>query len=174
MRFVFCGAALSAVLLGAAVVVSDSNASGLSGLHEKARIGNKICMAGHLHYGQSGAWATREQAVAAAERSWGSFTALEYGDAWADYRLAASADMACETVSNDRGGILWSCKAKASPCQIDPVLASGMPRTPEPRGRVRQLVERARLSIHPGAHMAPLPPAHPTPREQLVWPGDRR
>ena len=119
MRFWMCGAALSAALVGttALAVQADAGGLGLTGLHKQAQVGNKLCFVDHLHHGDSGPWETREQAVAGAARSWGSFTAFEYGSDWAEFALAHDQKMNCSQSDASRGGKVWSCKAEAKPCQ---------------------------------------------------------
>lgn len=181
MRFLISSAALAAALIGGGLLVAPSEASGLSNLHEQVRIGNRICMVGHYHYGQSGAWATRAQAVAAAAQSWAGFTALEYGDEWAEFRLANQQDMSCKQSDDDRGGVLWSCDAKAMPCRPAEHQASGAPPVAAPH--LVRIQTHPRKSAHRALHRRLGPPHvvpgdphvhRDAPRSALVWPGDRR
>ncbi|MFM9942440.1 MAG: hypothetical protein ACKVP7_23405 [Hyphomicrobiaceae bacterium] len=126
MRSIRFGAALGASLAGVLMAATAVQASGLEGLHKHVQVGNKVCMAGHFHYGQTAGWATRAQAEASAAESWGSFTRLEYGQEWADFRLAAEAAMDCQESASDRGGTVWSCKSKAKPCKLAHPVAAQM------------------------------------------------
>ena len=85
--------------------------TGLDGLHDKRREGGRICLADHFHDG-SGSGKSRRLAEADAIRAWADFTALEYGEAWGRFSLAASKSMSC----SDSGGS-WSCQLSARPCR---------------------------------------------------------
>lgn len=195
MRLFVCGAALSAALIGGVVYATSANASGLTGLHKQVQIGDRICMVDHDHYGDSGAWATKQQAVAAAAWSWGSFTALEYGREWGEFRLAQNQDMQCGPVASDRGGQLWNCKSKATPCKpahpvtiaapvqhlppvsvvASPIIASRVAASPHShvaRRLVRAPLQAVRNAVRHHANAAGGHPHHPHSR--LVWPGDAR
>ena len=84
---------------------------GLAGLHDKVRVGNKICMADHFHTGSSAGQPSRRQAESAAIADWAGFTAWEYGNNWANFGMAESKTMTCQQA----GG--WSCSADARACR---------------------------------------------------------
>lgn len=103
--------------LAAALVVlsgplaTAAPAAGLDALHAQARVGSKVCMTEHEHYGE-GTMPTRRAAQSVAIRSWSGFTAFEYGREWGDYRLAVRKRMDC---SQSASG--WLCKTYARPCR---------------------------------------------------------
>jgi hypothetical protein len=105
---------LGAALLVAAAVAGTANAqdSGLAGLHDQRREGNKVCMSEHEHYGSSSGHPTRKAAEAAAGIDWQGFTAWEYGPDWGRFALAAGKRMAC---SQSASG--WGCEVNARPCR---------------------------------------------------------
>jgi len=96
----------------AAVPTAAAEETGLAGIHEQRREGNRICMSSHSHVGSSSGEKTRKLAEAAAARDWAGFTAWEYGLAWGSYRLAASKSMECS-----QSGATWGCKVEARPCK---------------------------------------------------------
>jgi len=102
--------AIAAMFAVAPVAVAEE--TGLAGIHEQRREGNRICMSSHFHNGSSAGQNTRKLAEAAAARDWAGFTAWEYGLAWGSYRLAASKSMQC-----DQSGAAWGCKVEARPCK---------------------------------------------------------
>ena len=119
MRFVLWGAVLSSALIGSVLTATSPQAAGLDGLHEKIRVGNRLCMSGHTHDG-SGHGASRDRALADAAHGWGSFTALEYGHEWSDFRAAHNQNVSC-----DASGGEWRCSINASPCRpAGPVVAA--------------------------------------------------
>lgn len=85
--------------------------TGLDGLHAQARVGSKVCMTEHEHYGE-GSMPTRRAAELAAIRSWSGFTAFEYGRPWGSYQLAVGKAMECSN-----SGSSWLCKTRARPCR---------------------------------------------------------
>lgn len=104
--------------IAASVLVSSASAedeTGLAGIHEQRREGNRICMSSHFHNGSSSAQKSRKLAEAAAVKDWAGFTAWEYGTIWGHYKLAASKSMNC----SDNGGT-WSCQLEARPCRSLP------------------------------------------------------
>ncbi len=103
-----------AAMVPAAVLLSApafAQVTGLDGLHNQARIGGKICMTEHEHYGE-GTMGSRKGAEQAAMRSWASFTAWEYGAPWGRYNLAVGKSMDCA-----QSGSQWVCKTTARPCR---------------------------------------------------------
>ena len=118
MRFVLWGAILSSALIGSAVTATSAQSAGLDGLHGKIQIGNRLCMAGHKHHGAGSARGTREQALASATKSWGSFTALEYGSEWADFSKSTNQEIECRPSSSGPGPAHWTCSVTSSPCRV--------------------------------------------------------
>jgi len=90
---------------------ASAEVTGLDAIHAQARVGSKICMTEHEHYGE-GSMQTRRAAELMAIRSWSGFTAFEYGRPWGSYRLAAGKRMEC---SNSGGS--YMCKTWARPCR---------------------------------------------------------
>ncbi len=182
MRFVLWGAMLSSALVGLAVTATSPQAAGLDGLHAKIQVGNRLCMAGHAHHG-SGSGATREQALADAAHGWGSFTALEYGQVWGDFRVAHN-----QTVSCAPSGGGWSCSLTASPCRASgaavvaahPAHAALAPLhgaapapvalSPRTARTARVAVERRPYGVQKVRHVHP----HSVPSGGYAWPGEAR
>jgi hypothetical protein len=104
--------AVGATLAFGLSTLAAAEESGLAGLHEQKREGNRICMSEHFHHGASTGKPTQKEAEAAAIRDWSGFTGFEYGDAWSDYAIAASKTMQCARSGND-----WSCDVDARPCK---------------------------------------------------------
>lgn len=100
--------------LAAAAVFSAGTASaqGLEFLHEQRAEGGRICFTDHFHYGSSSGEASRAAAERSAIASWAGFTALEYGNNWGSWRIAASKKMSCS-----QSGAGWGCNAEARPCK---------------------------------------------------------
>lgn len=107
-RYALAGITLILLL---APLAAGAHATGLDGLHAQARVGAKVCMTEHEHYGE-GSMPTRRAAERAAIRSWSGFTAFEYGRPWGSYRLAAGKTMDCSS-----SGGRWFCKTRARPCR---------------------------------------------------------
>ena len=96
---------------GDARAQSTKAVTGIDRIHAQARVGAKICMTTHEHYGE-GTLSSRKGAEGAAIRAWQVFTADEYGTAWGSYALAAGKQMSCA-----EGGAGWICKTTARPCR---------------------------------------------------------
>jgi hypothetical protein len=108
------GAVLAAagVLAAIAGAVGAQQLTGLDKIHAQARVGGKVCMIEHEHYGESRQYPSRATAEGQAVRQWVIFTAEEYGKAWGSYDLAVGKRMSCES-----SGGLWVCKTSARPCR---------------------------------------------------------
>ncbi len=87
-------------------------AQGLTDLHDKVRVGNKICFSDHYHDGSSSGHKSRDAAEAAAVKTWQNFTAWEYGSAWGNFWIAANRGVKC-----DQSGGAWSCHVQAKACR---------------------------------------------------------
>ena len=107
LRRVFI-ASLGFVCLAAA----SAGAQGLTDLHDKVRVGNKLCFSDHYHDGNSSGHKSRDAAETAAVRSWQDFTAWEYGRAWGDFWIAANRGVKCE-----QSGGSWGCHVQAKACR---------------------------------------------------------
>ena len=79
---------------------------------EKVRIGSKLCMKSHEHYGESPPWVSKKGARAYAHRQWERFTTWEYGKTWGSLRLAAGKRQRCT-----KSGTQWVCSIIARPCR---------------------------------------------------------
>lgn len=69
-------------------------------------------MSDHFHHGSSKGQKSRKLAEDEAIRSWASFTAFEYGETWANFKIAGSKQMNC----GPEGGA-WGCTTSARPCK---------------------------------------------------------
>lgn len=109
-------ATLSAVVAGVLAIGFAGSAvaqtTGLEGLHDKVRVGRKICFSDHFHDG-SGSGPSLKVAQSAAIRSWESFTGWEYGASWGSFRLSESKKMTCSRAS--AGG--FDCQVTSRPCR---------------------------------------------------------
>ncbi len=105
---------IAAVAVGCIIFVlpSRANDTGLSALHTKVRIGNRLCYTSHLHHG-SGTGTSKRAAIRQAIKTWSSFTVWEYGSDWGRFSRAAGKSADC-TVSGSRG---WRCNVKARACR---------------------------------------------------------
>jgi hypothetical protein len=103
-----------ALLLAGALVCEPAVAdeTGLASIHQFRKVGKKTCLVDHSHDG-AGTGTSRQVAELSAIRSWMSFTDLEYGSDWAQFRMAISKSMRCST--NGPGN--WSCQLEAVPCR---------------------------------------------------------
>lgn len=112
-------AVIATLLLGGASIAiaqvkgTAAEETGLAqALHDLRNEGGRLCMSDHFHYGSSNGQPNRTAAEAEAIKSWASFTDLEYGNVWADFRIAASRGMKCGQSGNS-----WSCDVEARPCK---------------------------------------------------------
>jgi len=85
--------------------------TGFSDMHTQARVGGKMCMIDHWHYG-NGTGSTKAAAQRDAIGSWQSFTDFEYGSDWARFNKAVAKKISC---SQSGGG--FSCQVEARPCR---------------------------------------------------------
>jgi hypothetical protein len=115
MRLVLAAAAAAVVMLS--VPTAPVEASGLSNMHAQVKVGRKICMKTHEHFGESGGgFPTKAMAQAAAARPWVSWTGFEYGREWANFRIAMGKRWNCRSGMTARG-VSWSCSVYARPCR---------------------------------------------------------
>ena len=103
---------LAAAALFAAVAPAGAVETGMAGIHSWQKVGKKTCLVGHYHDG-AGSGPSRKTAEMATIQSWASFTDLEYGSSWADYRIAVSKTMTC----GQEGAARWSCQVSAIACR---------------------------------------------------------
>jgi hypothetical protein len=103
--------ALAAMILGASCAPSSADQTGFASMHNQARVGNKMCMTDHYHYG-SGTGATKAAAQKSAISSWSSFTDFEYGSDWARFSKAAAKKVSCSS-----SGGSYTCQVEARPCR---------------------------------------------------------
>lgn len=99
------------IVMPASIVLGDDTGVGQA-LHGTKRFGNRICLDGHFHSGQSSGHKTRDRAVVAAINDWAGFTAFEYGTDWARYGHSVAKKMSC---AQSGGG--WGCNIEAVPCK---------------------------------------------------------
>lgn len=119
IRLVLASIAVAAIIAVApysAFANPSRGGEGLAGIHKLHIENGRLCMADHDHYGQTGAWPTLNKAKQVAVKSWSGFTRVEYGDAWADFSVAAAKKFDCNPVSTNRGDA-WSCNVQARPCK---------------------------------------------------------
>lgn len=88
---------------------------GLAAMHKLGIENGRLCMTDHIHYGQTGVWPTKNEAKASAIKSWAGFTRFEYGNRWAQFRVAAAKKFDCNAQTNSRGEG-WTCTVEARPC----------------------------------------------------------
>lgn len=110
----FAAAALAAtVATSLAATPAHADDTGVAQtLHATARIGGKLCLTEHSHFGGSSGQASEKAAKAEAIKAWAGFTAWEYGTDWANIRKAIKVSMRC---SQGSGG--WGCELNANPCK---------------------------------------------------------
>lgn len=102
---------LAAFALGELSTAATADVTGFDAMHTQARVGNKMCMVDHWHYG-SGSGKTKALAQRDAIGSWQSFTDFEYGSDWARFSKAAAKKVSCS-----RSGGNYSCQVEARPCR---------------------------------------------------------
>ncbi len=102
----------AAGLLLLSAVPASAQGMGLAGIHDWVRVGGKVCMKDHFHSGSSAGEKSKKAAEAAAIGSWQSFTAWEYGNAWAAFRNSESKSVKCSG-----SGSSWGCTVDSRPCR---------------------------------------------------------
>ena len=102
-------AAAAALIMSVLPVSADE--TGLAGIHEMRREGNRLCFSDHFHYG-SASGATKKAAIAKAVDNWQQFTALEYGTSWGSWGKAGSKKIGCSGA-----GANWSCQIEGRACK---------------------------------------------------------
>lgn len=112
MKTAFACAGLLALVLAAPAGPALAQGTGLDALHDKVRVGGRICMADHFHDG-SGSGPTRAAAQRAAIQAWIDFTAWEYGRRWGSFAASLSKRVSC---SGGPGN--YSCNVSSRPCRI--------------------------------------------------------
>ncbi|MGE0023097.1 MAG: hypothetical protein AB7S70_05625 [Hyphomicrobium sp.] len=85
--------------------------TGFADMHTQARVGGKMCMIDHWHYG-NGEGRTKAAAQRDAIGSWQSFTDFEYGSDWARFNKAVAKKISCS-----QSGSGFSCQVEARPCR---------------------------------------------------------
>lgn len=93
-------------------LASTASAQGLEFLHSHRVEGGRVCFADHFHAGSSSGETSRAAAERAAIASWVGFTALEYGNLWGRWSLAASKSVNCSR------SVGWGCQVEARPCRM--------------------------------------------------------
>jgi hypothetical protein len=105
-------AVLAALLGSLPTAPVHADETGMAGIHTWRKVGKKTCLVDHFHDGD-GTGTNQKTAELAAVRSWQSFTDLEYGSDWANFKYANSKAMKCA----NEGGARWSCRTEAVPCR---------------------------------------------------------
>lgn len=95
----------------AAAGPAAADQTGFASMHDQVRVGGKMCMTDHYHYG-SGQGATKAAAQRAAIGSWQSFTDFEYGSDWARFSKAVGKRQSCS-----QSGSGFDCQVEARPCR---------------------------------------------------------
>lgn len=107
----FIRVGFAAILAGAIFAPAIADETGFASMHSQARVGGKLCMTDHWHYG-NGSGASKKAAQRDAISSWQNFTDFEYGRSWAFFRNAAERGISC---SNSGGSV--NCQVQARPCR---------------------------------------------------------
>jgi hypothetical protein len=102
---------LAALAVGVVSTVASADVTGFDAMHTQVRVGKKMCMVDHWHYG-SGSGKTKALAQRDAISSWQSFTDFEYGSDWARFSKAVAKKVSC----SGSGGS-YSCQVEARPCR---------------------------------------------------------
>jgi hypothetical protein len=102
---------LAGLMIAAVAAPAAADQTGFAAMHNMARVGGKMCMTDHYHYG-SGQGANKKAAERAAIGSWQSFTDFEYGSDWARFSKAVGKRISC---SQSSSGV--DCQVEARPCR---------------------------------------------------------
>jgi hypothetical protein len=106
-----CSLGLACLMIAAVAAPASADQTGLAAMHDMARVGGKMCMTDHTHYG-SGQGANKAAAQKDAIGSWQSFTEFEYGSDWARFSKAVGKRISC---SQSGSGV--DCQVEARPCR---------------------------------------------------------
>lgn len=112
LRSILATCCLLSVSVLPATAQSQIQEEGMTFLHAKVRVGNKLCMADHFHSGSSSGQPNQRAALSAAIAEWSGFTSWEYSARWGSFRLAESKRVNCGPSGNG-----WSCNIEARPCR---------------------------------------------------------
>jgi hypothetical protein len=102
---------LAALAFGVLLSPAFADQTGFADMHNQARVGGKMCMTDHWHYG-NGNGGTKAAAQREAISSWQSFTDFEYGSDWARFSKAVAKRISCS-----KSGSGFSCQVEARPCR---------------------------------------------------------
>ncbi len=111
MTRVSTGLAMVGLVMAAGAAPVQADQTGFAAMHSQVRVGKKMCMTDHYHYG-SGQGATQALAQRAAIGSWQSFTDFEYGSDWARFSKAVGKRVSC---SRSTSG--FDCQVEGRPCR---------------------------------------------------------
>lgn len=100
-----------AAALAASIMPATADQTGFASMHNQARVGGKLCMTDHYHYG-NGSGSSKAAAQKEAISSWQSFTDFEYGSDWARFSKAVAKRVSCS-----QSGGSYSCQVEARPCR---------------------------------------------------------
>ncbi len=99
-------------ILYSLAIASIAFSANLAGSVSQAEARGKLCKAEHFHT-WSASGHTKRGAMKAALSGWRTYTAIEYGNAWAHFRLAGNRSLRC----SQSGRRSWSCTATGRPCR---------------------------------------------------------
>ena len=102
---------VSASLTATAQAFAKAQDDDLLAPHSAYIKGRLQCLETHSHVGGADG-RTKRLALRAAIREWQSFTAWEYGSAWASYRRAAG-----KSVEYIKAEVGWTARVEARPCR---------------------------------------------------------
>jgi hypothetical protein len=103
--------AITAIVLATAAPASAQE-TGIHKMHDVARVGGKLCMTSHEHYGESPPVAAPNAGRTLAIHKWQMFTADEYGKAWGIYANAVGKKEKCVGTAPN-----LICSVEARPCR---------------------------------------------------------
>ena len=102
---------LAVVILSSGLAPAMADQTGFASMHDQVRVGGKMCMTDHYHYG-NGNGRNKAAAQKDAIASWSSFTDFEYGSDWARFSKAVGKRISCSQAST---GV--ECQVEARPCR---------------------------------------------------------